>query len=180
MSVQHRLTAALAILLATPAAAQSDPASRAWVSRQFDAYESFSAAQPVGAPSPIAASLGLWDWLRRTPPAGVTYPLGVQAQWLSAHPGWPAHTTIRRRAEAQAADQTKSSDTEARAFFQAVPPQTSAGQARHALRKVEDYPPGPAERRAVPLQRLRAERVEAASAGARLTVRLYYCSITNY
>jgi soluble lytic murein transglycosylase len=133
MSVQHRLTATLAILLAMPAAAQSDPASRAWVSRQFDATEAFNAAQPVGAPSPLAASLATWDWLRRSPPAGVTYPLGVQAQWLGNHPGWPAHSSIRRRAEAQAADQTKSSDTEARAFFQAVPPQTSAGQARHAL-----------------------------------------------
>ena len=133
MSVQHCLTATIAILLAMPAAAQSDPASRAWVIRQFEASRGLSAAQPVGAPSPIAASLGTWDWLRRTPPVGVTYPLGIQAQWLAAHPGWPAHTSIRRRAEAQAADQTRSSDAEARAFFQAVPPQTSAGQARHAL-----------------------------------------------
>lgn len=133
MSVQHRLTATLAILLATPAAAQSDPDSRAWVSRQFKANEAFSTAQPVGAPSPTAASLGQWDWLRRTPPAGVSFPLALQAQWLGSHPGWPAHGTIRRRAEAQAADQTKSSDSQARAFFQAVPPQTSAGEARHAL-----------------------------------------------
>lgn len=134
MSAQLRLIGlAAAVLLAAPAAAQSDPASRAWVSRQFDAYEQFSSAQPVGAPTPLANSLAQWDWLRRTPPTGVSYPLSVQAQWLNAHPGWPAHTAIRRRAEAQAADATKSSDSEARAFFAAVPPQTSAGQARYAL-----------------------------------------------
>jgi soluble lytic murein transglycosylase len=140
MSVQHRLIiAALSCLAAAsaplPAQAQagSDPAARAWVTRQFDAYEGFSAAPPVGAPSPIANSLATWDWLRRTPPVGVSYPLAVQSQWLMAHPGWPAHSTIRRRAETQAADVTKSSDSEARAFFAAVPPQTSAGQARLAL-----------------------------------------------
>jgi soluble lytic murein transglycosylase len=144
MPAQHRLTAPATTLLlaalvaAAPAMAQggpppSDPASRAWISRQFDSYEAFGSAQPVGAPSQIANSLGQWDWLRRTPPAGVSYPLAVQAQWLAAHPGWPAHGTIRRRAEAQAADATKSSDSEARAFFAAVPPQTAAGQARLAL-----------------------------------------------
>jgi soluble lytic murein transglycosylase len=144
MPAQHRLTAPATTLLlaalvaAAPAIAQggpppSDPASRAWISRQFDSYEAFGSAQPVGAPSQIANSLGQWDWLRRTPPAGVSYPLAVQAQWLAAHPGWPAHGTIRRRAEAQAADATKSSDSEARAFFAAVPPQTAAGQARLAL-----------------------------------------------
>jgi soluble lytic murein transglycosylase len=146
MPVQHRLLAPLArhfvaasaVAVATlcpalPVAAQSDPASRAWVSRQFDNYEASSSSQPFGAPTPLAGSLATWDWLRRTPPAGVTYPLGAQAQWLAAHPGWPAHGTIRRRAEAQAADQTKSSDAEARAFFQSVPPQTASGQARLAL-----------------------------------------------
>jgi soluble lytic murein transglycosylase len=136
MPVQHRLSATVAaLLLAASAAAnaQSDPASRDWVSRQFNAYEAFSSAPPVGAPTPLANSLAQWDWLRRTPPAGVAYPLAVQSQWLTAHPGWPAHSAIRRRAEAQAADQAKSSDSEARAFFASLPPQTSAGQARYAL-----------------------------------------------
>jgi soluble lytic murein transglycosylase len=141
MSAQHRLMAAAALLLAMPAATlpsaaqttQSDAASRDWLARQFASYEAFGSAQPVGAPTPIANSVATWDWLRRTPPAGVAYPLAVQAQWLATHPGWPAHGAIRRRAEAQAADPTKSSDSEARAFFQAVAPQTSAGQARYAL-----------------------------------------------
>jgi soluble lytic murein transglycosylase len=132
MPAQLRLfSLAAAILAAAPLAAESDPASRAWLSRQFDSTQ--ASAQPVGAPSPTAASIATWEWLRRTPPAGVTYPLGIQAQWLSGHPGWPAHSTIRRRAEAQGADATKSSDSEARAFFSEVPPQTAAGQARLAL-----------------------------------------------
>ena len=38
-----------------------------------------------------------------------------------------------RRAEAQAADMAKTPDSAARAFFQQLPPQGSAGQARQAL-----------------------------------------------
>ncbi len=134
MSTQLRLFAlAAALLVAAPLPAQSDAAARDWLRRQFDSYGAVGSTQPVGAPSQTAASLGTWDWLRRTPPAGVSHPLGVQAQWLERHPGWPAHTAIRRRAEAQGADPSRSSDAEARAFFAAVPPQTSAGQARLAL-----------------------------------------------
>ena len=135
MSVQHRLSLAVAALLAaaSPALAQSDPAARAWLAQQFAAYQAGSSAAPQGAPSATANSLATWEWLRRTPPAGVTYPLAAQAQWLSNHPGWPGHAAIRRRAETQAADPAKSSDSEARAFFRAIPPATSAGQARNAL-----------------------------------------------
>jgi soluble lytic murein transglycosylase len=129
-----RLLAAAALLaVAGPALSQSDPAARAWLSQQFDRYESFSTAPPFGAPNATANSLATWDWLRRPPPAGVTLPLALQAQWLAAHPGWPAHAAIRRRAEAQAADPTKATDSDARAFFAAVPAQTAAGQARQAL-----------------------------------------------
>ena len=134
MSVQHRLSFAVAALLvAAPALAQSDPAARAWLAQQLAAYQAGSSAAPSGAPNATAQSLATWEWLRRAPPAGVSYPLAAQAQWLANHPGWPGYTAIRRRAETQAADPAKSSDGEALAFFRAVPPATSAGQARHAL-----------------------------------------------
>jgi soluble lytic murein transglycosylase len=135
MSVQHRLSFAVVALLsaACPALAQSDPAVRAWLGQQFAVYQAGSSAAPQGAPDATAQSLASWEWLRRTPPAGVSHPLAAQAQWLANHPGWPGHAAIRRRAEIQAADQTKSSDREALAHFRAVPPVTSAGQARYAL-----------------------------------------------
>ncbi|PZU49306.1 MAG: lytic transglycosylase [Sphingomonas sp.] len=135
MTLQYRLSAAAVVVaaIAAPATAQSDPASRAWLAQQFASYRAGSSMAPQGAPSQIANSIATWEWLRRPVPAGVSYPLSLQSQWLAAHEGWPAHTTIRRRAETQAADQTKSSDAEALAYFRAVPPITSAGQARYAL-----------------------------------------------
>jgi len=136
MTAQHRLLAALILTLATigavPASAQSDPASRAWLGQQFAARESGSIAAPVGAPSPTAQSLATWDWLRRTPRVGAEPSLMAQAAFINGHPGWPALATIRRRAEAQAAN-LDTSDAEARAFLQRVQPQTAAGQARLAL-----------------------------------------------
>lgn len=136
MTAQHRLLAALALpiaaCLAAPSLAQSDAASRAWLAQQFAAYENGSVAAPVGAPSPTAQSLATWDWLRRTPRVGAEPSLMAQAAFINGHPGWPALTTIRRRAEAQAAD-PQTPDGEARAFLLRVAPQTAAGQARLAL-----------------------------------------------
>jgi soluble lytic murein transglycosylase len=134
MTVQHRLLAAfvLSMTIVAPVSAQSDAASRAWLGRQFAAYDAGSAAAPVGAPSPAAQSLATWDWLRRTPRVGAEPSLAAQAQWLRAHPGWPSHAAIRRRAEAQAA-KPETSDFEARNFLTAMPPQSAAGQARLAL-----------------------------------------------
>jgi soluble lytic murein transglycosylase len=145
MSAQHRLLATLAAAVlmvapacgqpapgSAPAPTQADYASRAWLQQQFAAYDARSGAAPYGAPSPLAQSLATWDWLRRTPATGAEPPLSTQAQFINAHPGWPALTAIRRRAEAQAAN-PKTSDQEALAFLRAVPPQSAAGQARLAL-----------------------------------------------
>lgn len=145
MPVQHQLRAALLAvsIAAAPLSAQSyaggategrtDAASSAWLSRQFAAFDARSSAPPYGAPSPIADSLATWDWLRRTPAVGAEPTLSAQAKFLVAHPDWPGTTAIRRRAEQQATDQRKSSDSDARAFFQQLPPQTAGGQARLAL-----------------------------------------------
>lgn len=147
MPVQHRrsprlaASACLALLLAAapllapaPLAAQSqDVASRAWLQQQFAAYDAGSGAAPYGAPGTLAQSLATWDWLRRIPKVGAEPPLDVQARFLAAHQDWPGTTAMRRRAEAQAADMTKTSDSSALAFFQQMPPSSSAGQARHAL-----------------------------------------------
>ncbi|MGL6044752.1 MAG: hypothetical protein ACRC1J_12590, partial [Sandaracinobacteroides sp.] len=81
----------------------------------------------------LATDLATWDWLRRTPAIGAEPSLGVQAGFLKANPDWPGVSAIRRRAEAQAADPTKTADTDARAFFQQLPPQSAQGQARTAL-----------------------------------------------
>ena len=134
MSSQLRRLAALSLpLIALPAAAQSDYAARAWLGQMFSAFDSGAAFAPVGAPSPIAQSLGTWDWLRRTPSSfEASPPLSAQAAFVSAHAGWPQLAAIRRRAEIQAADPL-TSDADARAFFQKVPPLSANGQARFAL-----------------------------------------------
>lgn len=147
MSVQQRrssrlaASAVLALLLASvpalapaPVAAQShDAAARAWLQQQFAAYDAGSRSPPYGAPSATAQSLATWDWLRRIPAVGAEPPLDVQAGFLAAHPDWPGTTALRRRAEALAADTAKTSDSAARAFFQQMPAQSAAGQARQAL-----------------------------------------------
>ncbi len=125
--------ALLLAMLPAAAQAQADPAARAWLGQQFASYDSGMAAPPPASPSAIAQSLAMWDWLRRPPRLTDTPPpLDVQARFILQHAGWPALATIRRRAEAQAAD-IKTSDGEARAFFLALPPQSGAGQARMAM-----------------------------------------------
>ncbi|MCG2842477.1 lytic transglycosylase domain-containing protein [Sandaracinobacter sp. RS1-74] len=149
MPVQYRYRATCALLAlllspapllaqapappAPPAPMPQEAASRAWLQQQFAAYDARSGAAPQGAPSQIAQSLATWDWLRRVPAVGAEPPLDAQARFLTAHADWPGTTAIRRRAETQAADANKTSDGSARAFFQQVAPQSSAGQARYAL-----------------------------------------------
>ncbi len=119
--------------LALPANAQADTASRAWLGQMFSTFDSGASFAPVNAPTPTAQSLATWDWLRRTPSSiGAAPPLATQAAFITAHPGWPQLAAIRRRAEAQAADPL-TSDADARAFFQQVPPTSANGQARMAL-----------------------------------------------
>ncbi len=139
VSLPHRAFAQVASTgaqAAGPDAAQAAAptgATRDWLRQQFAAYDARSSAAPVGAPSEIAQSLATWDWLRRTPAVGAEPSLDVQAAFLRDHAGWPGTSAMRRRAEAQATDAAKTSDSAALAFFQRVPPQTSAGQARFAL-----------------------------------------------
>jgi soluble lytic murein transglycosylase len=71
--------------------------------------------------------------LRREPrsPAEAA-PLGLQARFLLDYPGWPGTTTIRRRAEALAAD-PRTAESDAAAFLSRIEPETAGGRARHAL-----------------------------------------------
>ena len=138
MSVQLRLLAAflapfLAATMAIPVVAQTDAASRAWLGQMFSTFDSGASFAPVNAPTPTAQSLATWDWLRRTRPSiDVAPPIQTQAAFITSHAGWPQLAGIRRRAEAQAADPL-TSDADARAFFQRLPPATANGQARFAL-----------------------------------------------
>ncbi len=125
---------------AVPAVAQSatattasDSAARNWLQRQLAAYDGGSTAAPVGAPDMLTAALASWDWLRRVPRTGAEPPLAAQAEFLRNHADWPAARAIRIRAEAQASDPKKSSDSDARAFFQQIAPQSATGLARFAM-----------------------------------------------
>lgn len=144
MYAQHRRFALLLILAAAllgpmplataPSAAQtSDPASRAWLERQFAANATRRSAIPTDAPNELARSLATWDWLRRTPAVGAEPPLDVTARFLADHTGWPGTAAMRRRAENQAVDRMKTDDNTAFAFFRQLPPETAAGEARFAL-----------------------------------------------
>ncbi len=134
------LPLALAVAASVPARApqpaaaelQTDEA-RNWLEAVFRANDSGSPGAGAGAPTGLARSLALWDWLRREPRTrSEAAPLALQARFLVDHPGWPATTAIRRRAETLAQD-PKTSESEAAAFFALVEPETAGGRARHAL-----------------------------------------------
>lgn len=135
MASQHFLPTALfaaAAVIATPATAQSDAASRLWLQQAFAAFDAGGTQIASGAPTPLAQAIATWDLLRRPfPPATAPLPLGVQADFILAHPDWPGVSAIRRRAEVQAADPL-TPDSEALSFFRRLTPQTAAAQARYA------------------------------------------------
>jgi soluble lytic murein transglycosylase len=134
------LVAAVALAACAPEPAPAQPAAevqtaqtRTWLSGVFRANDSGARSAGAGAPTELARSLALWDWLRREPRGpSEAAPLGLQARFLVDHPGWPAHTTIRRRAEALAAD-PRTPESDAAAFFALIEPETAGGRARHAL-----------------------------------------------
>ncbi|WP_194744389.1 lytic transglycosylase domain-containing protein [Thermaurantiacus tibetensis] len=139
---------AAALALGAPAAAQGS--EEAWLAAAFQRNDMGAAAPPAGAPTPLAQALATWDWLRRARSPATRLPLPETAAWLAANPGFPNHADIRRRAEVQAADPALTSDSEARAFFAAVQPETAAGRARFALLTLEP------ERQVVARQQARA------------------------
>lgn len=132
------VAALTALSIVPPVAAQTTTARSAttdhnWLARMFSLYAAGGTMVPVDAPSPLAQSLAQWDLLRRVPKAGAApLPLDMQARFIVEHPGWPALSTIRRRAEAQAADPL-TPEADARAFFSRVEPLSPAGQARAAM-----------------------------------------------
>ncbi|MFA7440679.1 MAG: hypothetical protein WCZ66_06880, partial [Sphingomonadaceae bacterium] len=147
MASQHPLRPALLLAAAaalplsgiTPAIAQTarvastNVPGQAWLLQAFSLNEAGSLSPPPGAPTAIAQSLATWDLLRRPPKSFMQSPaLALQAQFIENHRDWPGVTAMRRRAEAQAAD-IRTADTDARAFFSRIEPESAAGQARLAL-----------------------------------------------
>jgi soluble lytic murein transglycosylase len=136
------LAVALAACTPGPAPAQPQEAAaaevqtaeaRQWLGAVFRANDAGSRSAGAGAPTGLARSLALWDWLRREPRTpSEAAPLGLTARFLVDHPGWPGSTAIRRRAEALAAD-PKTGEADAAAFFALIAPETAGGRARHAL-----------------------------------------------
>ncbi|MGQ0558229.1 MAG: lytic transglycosylase domain-containing protein [Sphingosinicella sp.] len=68
-----------------------------------------------------------WHSLRQND----SFPFESYAQFLNSHRGWPGENAIRRVAERRI--QPDSSPAEIVRFFQAYPPLTASGQARHAF-----------------------------------------------
>lgn len=114
-------------------AAQTSAATSSWLQRQFAAYEGGNRAAPANAPGELASALARWDWLRRPAPVNARPPLTEQARFLNQYPDWPGTSAMRQRAEAQASDLRRTSDSDARAFFEQIAPQTGPGLARYAM-----------------------------------------------
>ncbi|MGA9581801.1 MAG: lytic transglycosylase domain-containing protein [Allosphingosinicella sp.] len=78
-------------------------------------------------PSSAAADLARWNSLRQTD----SLPFSSYASFLMSHRGWPGETAMRRTAEKANSD--GGSAMEVIGFFNAFPPLTPAGHARHAF-----------------------------------------------
>jgi len=104
-----------------PVAVQSGvaPAQSRFEPRPAPAYS------PV--PSGVAADLARWNSLRQTD----GLPFSAYASFLMSHRGWPGETAMRRTAEKAVSDGGAAFETIA--FFNALPPLTPAGHARHAF-----------------------------------------------
>ncbi|HEX9963987.1 MAG TPA: lytic transglycosylase domain-containing protein [Allosphingosinicella sp.] len=89
------------------------------------------APRPVQAYAPVsgsvAADLARWNSLRQTD----SLPFSSYASFLMTHRGWPGETAMRRTAEKANSD--GGAAFEVIGFFNAFPPLTPAGQARHAF-----------------------------------------------
>lgn len=127
--------AAFLALALAPSALVMAQSETAWLAAQFQRNDAgLAGPPPSGAPTALADALATWDWLRRLPrSAAEQLPLDRVAAFLVANPSFPGMADARRRAEAQAADPELSPDGTARAWFAAIPPETSAGKARQAL-----------------------------------------------
>lgn len=115
-----------------PAAAQSDAASQAWLAQMISAYDAGSAAPPANAPSTMAGALATWDWLRRPAKLGREPSMMHYANFLSTYADWPEANVIRRNAESLATN-PRTSDFEARQYFERIAPVSASAQARLAL-----------------------------------------------
>jgi soluble lytic murein transglycosylase len=104
-----------------PAAVQSTVAPVA----QQPAPPPAPAYSPV--PSSVAADLERWNSLRQTD----SLPFSSYASFLMSHRGWPGETAMRRTAEKANSD--GGAAFEVIGFFNAFPPLTPAGHARHAF-----------------------------------------------
>jgi soluble lytic murein transglycosylase len=76
----------------------------------------------------LSAAIAQWKSLQQT--SG--YPFETYANFLIAHPGWPAETALRRAAERTLDGTTPVSPSTAVAFFRRFPPLTAAGKVRFA------------------------------------------------
>ncbi len=79
------------------------------------------------APSSAAVDLARWTSLRQTD----SLPFSSYASFLMSHRGWPGETAMRRTAEKANSD--GGAAFEVIGFFNAFPPLTPAGHARHAF-----------------------------------------------
>lgn len=78
-------------------------------------------------PAGVAADIARWNSLRQTD----SLPFSAYASFLMSHRGWPGETAMRRTAEKANSD--GGAAYEVIGFFNAFPPLTPAGHARHAF-----------------------------------------------
>ncbi len=124
-----------ALLLLASASAAAAAVVPAHIARQSDAPVAMllqaglqrQAGDQLARPVPtIAADIARWNSLRQSD----SLPFSAYASFLMGHRGWPGEAGLRRAAERQA---DPGNASEVVRFFQAFPPLTATGHARHAF-----------------------------------------------
>ncbi|RIA46080.1 soluble lytic murein transglycosylase [Hephaestia caeni] len=106
---------------------QLTPEQMRWYATQLNSVMPQSA--PAGIPAdPLAEAVLQWKRFQQSD----NFPFESYAAFLTAHPGWPGETAMRKAAEKALNPAGGWSPTTAAAFFKKYPPLSSAGKVRYA------------------------------------------------
>ncbi len=106
---------------------QLTPEQMRWYATQLNSIMPQSAPANIKA-DPLAEAVLQWKRFQQSD----NFPFETYAAFLTAHPGWPGETALRKAAEKAMKPEGGWSPTVAVAFFKRYPPLTNAGKVRYA------------------------------------------------